>query len=51
MIVCKKCGARMAAPEPAEATREAPKADEEAEASRHGSAASGSTPRTPVSRS
>ena len=32
-LFCKKCGARMAAPEPAEASREAPKTDEEAEAS------------------
>ncbi|MDI1480523.1 zinc ribbon domain-containing protein [Polyangium sp. y55x31] len=32
-LFCKKCGARMAAPEPAEETREAKKADEEAEAS------------------
>ncbi|TKC96457.1 zinc ribbon domain-containing protein [Polyangium fumosum] len=32
-LFCKKCGARMAAPEPAEETREAKKADEGAEAS------------------
>ncbi|MDI3289790.1 zinc-ribbon domain-containing protein [Polyangium sp. 15x6] len=32
-LFCKKCGARMAAPEPAEEPREAKKADEEAEAS------------------
>ena len=32
-LFCKKCGARMVAPEPAEETREAKKADEEAEAS------------------
>lgn len=32
-LFCKKCGARMDAPEPAAETREAPKADEEAEAS------------------
>lgn len=32
-LFCKKCGARMVAPEPAEESREAKKADEEAEAS------------------
>ncbi|MDC3956315.1 zinc ribbon domain-containing protein [Polyangium jinanense] len=32
-LFCKKCGARMAAPEPAQESREAKKADEEAEAS------------------
>jgi hypothetical protein len=32
-LFCKKCGARLAAPEPADETRETKKADEEAEAS------------------
>ncbi|MDC3982451.1 zinc ribbon domain-containing protein [Polyangium jinanense] len=32
-LFCKKCGARMTAPEPAQESREAKKADEEAEAS------------------